>query len=186
MPMTNLLPWRQSRRQYRMRRLVCALVIQFAATSIVLFAMRLQFRQQQHVLRQLIVQISDGQRQYAGLSLQAEDLRRQVLAHQALLDLKRQNQQRNQRYLTLLEQLPRVIPDVIWLTSISDSDAAIRLSGVSNHYSSVVEFSKKLAGLPVVTVAELQEAQRDHSDASRLQFSLRLYWKPVTDAERQQ
>ncbi|NAT79625.1 fimbrial protein [Dickeya dadantii] len=177
----NLLAWRQRLLYRRLRLSLLALGLSLLAIGCVAVMAGWYWQQQLTGLRQRLDHTQSQQARYEQLYRQTRDAwqeREERLAQQAAQE---RGRRQNQRYQALLEQLPTLVPDSLWLTEIGDNGAHLQISGVSNHYSAIVALAKAMATLPQVAHASLQQTQRDAQDSTRLNFSLRLYWQALAE-----
>ncbi|MEQ4511193.1 MAG: PilN domain-containing protein [Dickeya sp.] len=177
----NLLAWRP-RLFYRRIRLsllltsIVMVVVGYAAViTCVNYRQQLAWRQQQVGLTQ------SQQVRYEQLHHQTFAAWQRRETRLAQLAAQEQSQRQNQRYQTLLAQLPSLMPDALWLTEIGDNGVRLSLSGVSNHYSAIVTLAKAMSALPQIAHASVQQADRDPKNNARLSFSLRLHWQAIDE-----
>ncbi|MBO8133238.1 PilN domain-containing protein [Dickeya fangzhongdai] len=177
----NLLAWRQRLLYRRMRLSLLALGFSLFGIGCTAAVVGGYWQQQLTELRLRLDQTQSQQSQYEQLYRRTRDAwqaREARLAQQAAQE---RGRRQNLRYQALLEQLPTLVPDSLWLTEIGDSGAHLQISGVSNHYSAIVTLAKAMSTLPQIEHASVQQTQRDTQDSSRLVFSLRLYWQALAE-----
>ncbi|ACT05148.1 Fimbrial assembly family protein [Dickeya chrysanthemi Ech1591] len=178
----NLLVWRPRLLYRRMRLSLLLSGIVLLGIGGAAAILRGHYQQQRMWWTQQIEWVVLQPPRYEQLYLQtfaAWQQRETRLAQQAAQE---QSRRRNQRYQILLEQLPIVLPDSLWLTEISDDGSRIHVSGVSNHYSAVVALTNVMAVLPHIADADVQQTERDPQNRARLNFSLRFYWQDVAES----
>ncbi|QOL16232.1 PilN domain-containing protein [Dickeya dianthicola] len=177
----NLLAWRQRLLYRRLRLSLLALGLSLFGIGCAAVMAGWYWQQQLTGLRQRLDQTQSQQSRYEQLYRQTQDAwqaRENRLAQQAAQE---RGRRQNLRYQALLEQLPTLVPDSLWLTEIGDNGTHLQISGVSNHYSAIVTLAKAMATLPQIEHASVQQTQRDAQDSTRLSFSLRLYWQALAE-----
>ncbi|NKI75664.1 fimbrial protein [Dickeya sp. CFBP 2040] len=178
----NLLAWRPG---LLYRRIRLSLLVSGGLLFVVGCTATMTYRvyQQQQAWRRHKVELVQSQLpRYEQLYHQTLAAWQRREAQLAQLAVQEQSQQRNQRYQALLERLPALMPDSLWLTEIGDNGTRIHISGVSNHYSAIVTLANAMAALPQIEHASVQQTQRDPQDSARLNFSLRLHWRALAEA----
>ncbi|WP_033569378.1 PilN domain-containing protein [Dickeya undicola] len=177
----NLLAWRQHLLYRRMRLSLLVLGLSLFVIGCTAAAVGGYWQQRQAELRLRLEQTQLQQSQYEQLYHQTKDAWQAQKARLAQQMAQEQGRQRNLRYQVLLEQLPTLVPDSLWLTDIDDNGIQLHMSGVSNHYSAIVTLAKAMSRLPQIKHASVQQTQREQ-ESSTLSFSLRLYWQALADA----
>ncbi len=73
----------------------------------------------------------------------------------------------------LLDELSRILPKTLWLTSFRESGGAISLNGIGSNERTVADFMQKLEQSPFYQNVELQVTEQISQDGLKLQkFSL--------------
>ncbi|AXW86181.1 hypothetical protein AU509_13670 [Lonsdalea britannica] len=174
MPMVNLLPWRRRRLIRRVRLWSLLLTAQLAIAAFVIAGDFLSSQRQHAMLAQRIAQLQSARQAHEAQYQRVLENTQQQAAEQVQQTLSEQGQRHNRRYQELLKHLPRLMPEALWLTEISDSEHGLLLSGVSHHYQAIVDFSRRLAGQPLAAGPVLRQTRRHSTDAALLEFTLQL------------
>ncbi|OSN05518.1 hypothetical protein AU512_11690 [Lonsdalea iberica] len=174
MPVINLLPWRRRRLIRRVRLWSLLLTVQLAIAAFVITGDYLASQRRHTTLAQRITQLQSARQAYESQHQRVLLINQQQAVEQVQQTLSEQGQRHNRRYQELLKYLPRLMPEALWLTEISDSERGLLLSGVSHHYQAIVDFSRRLAGNPLAAAPQLRLTRRYSKDATLLEFTLQL------------
>ncbi|MFP1724114.1 PilN domain-containing protein [Lonsdalea quercina] len=174
MPVINLLPWRRRRLMRRIRLWSLLLTVQLAIAAFIIAGDYLASQRRHATLTQRITQLQSARQSYETQYQRVLLTTQQQAFKQAQQTLSEQGKRHNRRYQELLKYLPRLMPDALWLTEISDSERGLLLSGVSHHYQTVVDFSRRLAGHPLAAAPQLRQTRRHSKNAALLEFTLQL------------
>lgn len=170
----NLLPWRAQRLRQRGQRYLALLAL-VSCTLLLLTGLclsrwqgiRLAEQAELALLAQRHAKASETYRQALQVQEQRERLRERYRIWQLL-------QLRNQRYLAVFRQLPQMIPDSVWLTSLREQSRALELRGVSRDHAASAAFINALAGSGEFGSVQLTESQL-HQDRN-YRFTLLAEW----------
>lgn len=170
----NLLPWRirQQRRRYAFwLRFFCGqLVIALATLFLISNLLSYQQGQQHRVLQQLT-------QQHLELTERLQQTQQRVaeLARQVAIEVRYQrNGAHNRRYLSLLQQLSRALPEGVWLTAFEEDAQGISLRGLGGHYVAITALEQRLAAFPQLQDSRLAEVLRRKE--GELVFILTARW----------
>lgn len=170
----NFLPWRIRQQRQRYRFWLCCFCVQLFATLLILVLTYgvLGYQQDRH--RQVLQAL---EQQYSDIGLQFKQ-RQQMMGELARLGAEearyRQNHAHNQRYLALLRQLSRALPETLWLTEFEENAKGISLRGIGRHYAAIAVFEQRLAALPLLQGSRLTEVTQ-HKEGG-LAFTLTARW----------
>lgn len=170
----NLLPWRtrgQRRRcAFWLRMFVLQLVLVLAVLMVVFGLLSQQQVQRYEALLALI----DQQTKLTDRYQQLQQTMARLACLTALAQQHDNNREHNRRYLQLLQQLPVLLPDPLWLIALESHAQSITLRGLSRRYEAVLQFEQQLTALPLLQRYRLAEvAQRQDGLFS---FTLVAHW----------
>lgn len=170
----NLLPWRLRRQRQRYRFWLGCFCAQLLVALVILFfiygLLGYQQVQQRQVLQERVqqqsaisAQIQQRQRMMAELANLAKEAARS-----------QQDRAHNRRYLALLQQLSRALPDTLWLTELEENAQGISLHGLGGPYAAITIFEQRLAALPLLQDSRLAEVIQRKDGV--LAFTLTARW----------
>lgn len=183
----NLLPYRPARRQ---RQILQHLGVAFGAVALAaLISLSAQWIASSR--------LSDLKQQYQSLRTHNLALMKQIGRIKDLdklradverkLGLVDQLQKGRFRSLNTFVALAKVIPSNVWLTSVKDTGAQIRLSGIGESNNAVADFMRALDASPLFTDIRLQVISRTEAGGMAVrQFNLvfnRVDAKPAAMAQ---
>lgn len=169
----NLLPVRAAQKKEKLRSQISILVLVIVAALVacggLYFNIALNIDQQKKEIAQINAEIRQlntkiGQ---VGRYKKLQDELRQKLEVLGQLKAAKSGPVR------LLDELSRILPQKLWLTSFKESGGAISLNGIGINESTVADFMQKLERSPFYQSVELQVMEQVSQDGLKLQkFSL--------------
>ncbi|PVZ84633.1 fimbrial assembly protein [Serratia sp. S1B] len=171
----NLLPWRSRQLRQRYRFWLTSFCVQLLVILIFLALIYGLLSYQQWQQRQVL---QEKAQQYANLEEQIEQ-KQQIIAKLARLaaeEVRHQhNEAHNRRYLLLLQQLSRRLPDALWITELEENAKGFSLHGWGGHYAAITLFEQRLSVLPWLQNSHLTDVTK--SEDGVLAFILTAFWR---------
>lgn len=171
----NLLPWRSHRLRQRYRFWLSCFCLQLLVILVLLAliygALSYQQLQQRRVLQ-------EKAQQYANLEGQIQQ-KRQIIAELARLAAvqvrQQQNEAHNRRYILLLQQLSRTLPEALWITELEENAKGFSLHGQGGHYAAITLLEQRLSALPWLQSSHLTDVIQGKDGV--LAFILTAFWR---------
>ncbi len=171
----NLLPWRLRRQRQRYRFWLRCFYVQLLAALVTLAFIYGMLSGRQAQQRQILQGLEQQQAELSGQLQQRQQMMAE-LARLAAEDARRQqNHAHNQRYLALLQQLSRALPEALWLTELEEDAKGISLRGLGGHYAAIATFERRLTALPLLQGCRLAEVTQRQDGV--LAFTLTARWR---------
>ena len=173
----NLLPWREARRKQKQRDFILLLLVGGLVAALAVTLWQLQIDQlianqeaRNQYLQGEIARLKKAEAEIKEL----EKIRARLLSRLEVI----QNLQTSRPVMVkVLDALPRLLPDSVYLLSFKSDGAQLTLKGIANSNNAISAFMRNLAesaefGEPVLTVVE----NRDINDirASVFELSVKL------------
>lgn len=167
----NLLPWREKILRRRKGLWLSGIALLLLSVTVISAGFRLYLKG--YRIR------SDlwGSQQESAIQETVQLLALQQQLNQRLLDSQRQNSAHRRQQKTLLHwnmflsQLPVLMPDSVWLHSLSQQQGSLLLRGQTDTLTSLFIFSRRLRAQPFFTRIDIQEL--GPAAAGQYQFSLK-------------
>lgn len=145
----NLLPWREAQRKRQRRRwawVLSLLATFFMATGLPTFckqALNQQYESLVRLRKAAHQRLEDQLAQMSALLQEKEALQRQLVDRQ-------QRQYRLERWHEFTQRLPEVMPDTLWLSTLSKNASSLTLSGSCRGMRDLEAFRLQLQKLAMV------------------------------------
>ena len=149
----------------------------FIGLGVVVLAFLLGFWVLKAQIGRLTAEKDALEKQAAGFAVLQQEIKelkaKKELASKRLTLLKRLEEERHGP-VKLLEQLAKALPpNQLWITALKETDAEIRIDGMSLSNQILADFMKRLDGLPAVTRIDLvQSSQVAFKDLKIKQFTV--------------
>ena len=153
----NLLPWREKILRRRKGFWLSGITLMLLTVTVISAGIR-QYLQGCRIRSDLW-----GSQQEAVIQQTVQLLAQQQQLNQRLLESQRQNSNRRRQqktfmhWRTFLSQLPVLMPDSVWLHSLSQQQGSLLLRGQTDTLASLFIFSRCLRALPFFTRIDIQE-----------------------------
>ncbi|MBF8778793.1 PilN domain-containing protein [Pseudomonas fulva] len=173
----NLLPWREHRRQARVRRWQVSMVVAVLLAGALVASWELRHRHRLHILQadnaSLQAQLESLEASVQQLAELQERLEALRSKHRALARLREQAGDP----LALLRHLEDVLPPGLYLTELKFEQHRLHIRGEAARAAAVADFLRALQAAPAVRSAQLHELRaggQGHAFRLSLQLQERL------------
>lgn len=181
----NLLPWREEQRKERKRQFFSMMVLSVILTVMVMFMINLSIsksktdQDERNAYLTSEIQVLDNQiKQIEKLEQERADLEQRM---KIIQDLQRSRPQ----VVHLFDELPRLLPEGLYITEIERKDTALTIKGRTESNPRVSSFMRNIESSPWVANAQLGAIVADKKSSTpasdfQLTAAQRL---PKTDAD---
>jgi type IV pilus assembly protein PilN len=183
MPRINLLPWRQQERAKRQKEFgLAAIGAVIAAAAVTLFTVWgynwsiERQRERNELLKTEIAELDKQITEILGLEAQKQRL-------VARMDIITRLQRSRPEVVHVFDQLARVLPDGVYLSSVKQNDKRIELKGIAQSSTRVSTFMRNIEASPWLANPELQVVETLKSGGSGSEFTLFATQKSIEPAD---
>ena len=160
----NLLPWREERRKEQLRQFLTLMGLTVVMVILIILAVHLQYNRmisaQQARNQYLKNEITAVEKQIREINNIAKEKKRLL----ARMEVIQQLQRDRPGIVHLFDQMVKVIPDGIYLTSLKQTGKKLKLDGIAQSNARVSAYMRNIDASPWLTKPQLDVIQKTGSN----------------------
>ena len=176
MPRINLLPWRAARRKELQQEFIMRLAFSLIMAAVVIGGVHYYISEETAYQNDLNGMLEKEIAETKHKIDEVESLKKKIKSLRARMDIVQRLQIDRPDMVHLFDEIPRLLPDGVYLTSLKQKDQSIILEGVAQSNAQVSNFLTRINAskwLTSPTLEVIQTVVQDHDSVSKFTIHAR-------------